>query len=53
MLAGDLKEAACLRTHGYPNFPDPTMSHGHPVLLPAAGTDTSSPQLQAAVRTCA
>jgi hypothetical protein len=46
--------AQCVRPHGgYPNFPDPTMSHGHPVLLPAAGTDTSSPQFQAAVRTCA
>jgi hypothetical protein len=48
----DLKAAACMRVHGYPNFPDPTMRNGHLVLLPAAGTDTSSPQFLAAMRAC-
>ncbi len=52
MVSKDVREAACMRTHGYPNFPGPKMSHGHPVLLPAAGTDTSSPQFQAAVKAC-
>jgi hypothetical protein len=53
LVRTDMREAACMRTHGYPDFPDPTMQDGHPVLLPASGTDTSSPQFQAAVRACA
>jgi hypothetical protein len=53
MVRKDVNEAACMRTHGYPNFPDPTMRNGHPVLLPAPGTDTSSPQFLAAVSACA
>jgi hypothetical protein len=51
MIREDVKEAECMRAHGYPNFPDPTMSHGQ-VLLSAAGTHTRSQQFLAAVRTC-
>jgi hypothetical protein len=52
MVRSETKEAACMRAHGYPSFPDPAMSHGHPVLLPAPGTDTASPQFQAAEKAC-
>ena len=42
-----LKVAGCLRTHGYPDFPDPTASgQAHP------GIDTDSPQFQTAESNC-
>ena len=47
-LAFGLKVAECLRTHGYPNFPDPT---GSSQALPP-GIDPSSPQFEAAQATC-
>jgi hypothetical protein len=43
-----LKVARCLRTHGYPGFPDPTAS-GQSV---PPGIDTQSPQFQAVETTC-
>jgi hypothetical protein len=43
-----LKVAQCLRTHGFPNFPDPTASgQGLP-----PGIDMNSPQFQAAETAC-
>jgi hypothetical protein len=47
-LAFGLKVAQCLRTHGFPNFPDPT---GSSQALPR-GIDPSSPQFEAAQTTC-
>jgi hypothetical protein len=47
-LAFGLKVAECLRTHGYPTFPDPT---GSSQELPP-GIDPSSPQFEAAQTTC-
>jgi hypothetical protein len=47
-LAFGLKVAQCLRTHGYPSFPDPS---GLSQALPP-GIDPSSPQFQAAQTTC-
>jgi hypothetical protein len=47
-----VKAAACMRTHGYPTFPDPTV-HGALTSWGApAGVDTSSPQFQSVVRAC-
>jgi hypothetical protein len=43
-----LRIARCIRTHGYPNFPDPT---GSQQSLPP-GIDPNSPQFQAAQTTC-
>lgn len=43
-----LKVAACLRAHGYPDFPDPTSS-GQAV---PPGVDTQSPQFQAKETSC-
>jgi hypothetical protein len=42
-----LKFARCMRTHGLPNFPDPTSSG-----LSLSGVDPNSPQFQAAQKTC-
>jgi hypothetical protein len=43
-----LKVAQCLRTHGYPAFPDPgASSHGTP-----PGIDLNSPQFQTAENNC-
>ncbi len=43
-----LKVARCLRTHGFPTFPDPNgSSQGKP-----PGIDLSSPQFQSSLGTC-
>jgi hypothetical protein len=48
-----LKWAACMRSHGLPNFPDPTVSNGVPQLdLSGTGIDPSSPQFQSAQQAC-
>jgi hypothetical protein len=46
-----LKAAACIRSHGVPNFPDPTFSGGG-VHLDHRGLNLSSPELKAAVHAC-
>jgi hypothetical protein len=43
--------AACMRTHGYPSFPDPT-SHGVFDLPATYQSVQNSPQFQAAINTC-
>lgn len=52
--AGAVKLAGCMRTHGYPRFPDPTIdSAGQPVFnLQTAGIPPHSPQLLAAIHGC-
>ena len=48
-----LKAARCMRSHGYPTWPDPTDQYGYNTqLLPPANIDTSSRQLQAAAKAC-
>ena len=39
---------ACMRSHGYSNFPDPTFSGGHVTLTPPPGVDTNSTQFTSA-----
>ena len=46
-----LKYAKCMRSHGVPNFPDPSSGSGG-TGTKAVGIDTSSPQFQAATRSC-
>jgi hypothetical protein len=46
-----LKAAACIRSHGVPNFPDPTFSGGG-VHLAHQGLNESSPVFKAAVHAC-
>jgi hypothetical protein len=52
--AGAVRFAGCMRGHGYPAFPDPTIdSVGQPVFnVQAAGLDQHSPQLLATARRC-
>lgn len=49
-----LRAAACMRSHGFPDYPDPFFpSTGGIGQLPfPASIDTSSPQFQAAQKTC-
>jgi len=46
-----LKAAACIRSHGIPNFPDPTFSGGG-VHIAHQGLNESSPAFKAAVHSC-
>jgi hypothetical protein len=47
-----LKAAACIRSHGIPNFPDPTFSGGGVHISKAAGINLHSPQMHAAEEAC-
>ena len=47
---GGLKFAACMRSHGVPNFPDPTPGGGG-IKIPS-GVDPASPSFQSAQRAC-
>lgn len=49
-----LAMSRCMRSHGVPNFPDPTFSGGHVTLGfgPSSGIDPQSPAFQAAARKC-
>jgi hypothetical protein len=46
--------AQCMRTHGEPNFPDPTRKGGsvHETIKAGSGVDPSSPQFTAARSAC-
>jgi hypothetical protein len=37
-----INAVACMRSHGFTNFPDPTFSDGHVTLTPPPGVDTNS-----------
>jgi hypothetical protein len=45
-----VKSAECMRSHGYPNWPDPNPTV--PVHFIPAGVNTNSPQFQAAAKSC-
>ncbi len=47
-LAKELKFAQCMRSHGVPNFPDPTNAG----VVHLIGVDQNSPQYQSAAKTC-
>lgn len=53
-MNGGLAIASCIRAHGFPSFPDPSLP-GQGTGDPLAGTaiDQSSPQFQAAAQACA
>jgi hypothetical protein len=47
------KFARCMRSHGVPSWPDPTLDRGRAVFDPqAAGIDTSAPQISATMQEC-
>jgi hypothetical protein len=43
---------ACMRSHGFSNFPDPSFSNGHVTLVPPPGVDTNSTEFTAAQHIC-
>jgi len=48
-----VKFAACMRTHGYPDYPDPIVANGGIEEKPLPSSiDTSSAQFEAAQQTC-
>ncbi len=47
-LAKELKFAQCMRSHGVPNFPDPTNAG----VVHLIGVDQNSPQFESAAKTC-
>ena len=53
-MGSALKFAACMRSHGVPKFPDPTVKDGAVGfdITPADGVDPSSPQYQSARQAC-
>jgi len=47
------KFARCMRSHGVPSWPDPTLDRGRAVFDPeAVGIDTSAPRISTAMRGC-
>ena len=48
-----LRYAACMRSHGIPNYPDPTFNGNSVNLGNLSGIDTNSPQYQSASHACA
>jgi hypothetical protein len=48
----ELKSANCMRSHGYPNYPDPNPTlGGHIGVIPGSPT-ANTPQFKAAAKTC-
>jgi hypothetical protein len=48
---GMLANAACIRTHGVPNFPDPTFHHGIGLKI-GPGLNPASPAIERAAKAC-
>jgi hypothetical protein len=51
LLAQYFAQSRCMRSHGVPNFPDPTTSGGIGIILPP-GFNTNSPAFLAAQQAC-
>ena len=47
-----LKAAACMRSHGFPNFPDPVFENGSVAFKIRTPIDTSSSLYKSALATC-
>ena len=47
-----IKAAACMRSHGVPDFPDPTFGSGSVSFATRTPIDTNTPQYQSALTTC-
>jgi hypothetical protein len=48
----ELQFARCMRAHGMPNFPDPTVSGGHPTIILGPAVNPKSPAFRAAQPAC-
>jgi hypothetical protein len=47
-----LKFVACMRSHGIPDYPDPTVQDGNVTFNGPPGIGRNSPQLQSARQAC-
>jgi hypothetical protein len=48
-----VKSAQCMHAHGFPSYPEPDVQNGRVLTQPLPSSiDTSSPQFQAAAKTC-
>jgi hypothetical protein len=47
-----LRAAACMRSHGFPAFPDPTFQNGNVTVNVASGVNRDSAQFRSAAGTC-
>ena len=47
-----LKAVACMRAHGFENFPDPSFTDGIAHFTPPQGVNENSPKLQEAFAAC-
>jgi hypothetical protein len=47
-----LKAARCMRSHGYPNWPDPTLQNGPVPNFVPGSIDVNSPHFQATAKAC-
>jgi len=47
-----LKGAACMRSHGVPDFPDPTFKNNSVTFRSSSSIDTTSSQFKSALATC-
>jgi len=47
-----MKAAACMRRHGFPDFPDPTFQNNTVTINVPSSINKNSPQARAAVTTC-
>jgi hypothetical protein len=54
LLSQALRYSRCMRSHGVPDFPDPTGPEGKNVFVPSGppGIDTATPQYHAASNAC-
>jgi hypothetical protein len=52
LAASGIKFADCMRSHGVPNFPDPTTSGGGLSIKIGSGINPASPSFQAAQSAC-
>jgi hypothetical protein len=53
-IQADMKQfARCMRSHGVPTWPDPTLDRGRAIFDPqAVGIDTNSPRITAKMQAC-
>ena len=47
-----LRAAACMRSHGFPGFPDPTFQDGSVTAIVPASVDQDTPKFKRAAATC-
>jgi hypothetical protein len=52
IVARELKFSKCMRSHGVPSYPDPSVQNGSVGTFLPSSIDTSTPQFQSAQQAC-